>query len=65
MSFFDDPYAKYADFEGPTPHEEWEAHRRNRGHSVDSNVQGSGGLRRKTPRGGKYAHGSVEGVRIR
>lgn len=60
-----DPYAKYANFEGPSDEEVWAAHRRNRGRSVDSSVQGSGGLRKRTPRGGKYAHGLVEGVRIR
>lgn len=66
MSFTDDPYAKYADFEGPTPYEEWAAHQRNRGGSgpVES-AQGSGGLRRMSPRLGKYRHQQIAGVRVK
>jgi hypothetical protein len=60
-----DPYAKYDNFEGPTPAEVWEAHQRNRGAEVSDSLQGCGGLRRNTPRHGKYSHQQIGGVRVK
>ncbi len=61
----DDRYAKYDHFEGPTPHQVWEAHRRNRGVPIADCGQGSGGLRQMSPRFSKYKHQQIAGVRVK
>lgn len=60
-----DPYAKYANFEGPTPDEQWRGYARTQGRSVGDSCQGGGGLLQMSPRLSKYNHQQIGNIRVK
>ena len=65
MPFSDDYYAQYDNFDGPTPQQQWQGYRNSQNRDCSDGVQGSGGLRRTTPRHGKYSHQQIGNIRVK